>query len=726
MDAADLNFDAATMTYAVSVANEVAQTTVDATASDGATVAAIQPSDADDMTDGHQVDLDVGDTEIVVVVTAPGGKQAFYEITVTRRESSDASLSSVTVNGEAGTADADGNYAHGVANDVTEATVVAAAADAGASVSYDPRDGDDSDGSTIALAVGPNVVTVTVTAADESTTDYTVTVNRAASSDASLASFMVGDAEVTADEEDGTYSYTVGSTVAQVTVSASAGHDDATAAITSPADADDVTDGHQVDLEPGDNSIMATVTAEDGLTTVDYELTVTRTIPPGILVSMEQIALGEGNSATYMVGLATKPDDHVVVTIAAGTDLTVNRTSLTFAPENWQIMQEVEVTADETNSNFDNAVGLILGHTSQEGSASDDGGDYDIAEAVNVSVDVTNDDAEGAAVTVAPTALTVDEGGDSGEFTVTLGAVPLSDVTVTVEVPTDPDRTGDLTALPASLTFTTDNWDEGKTVTVTATDDDVDADKDDVVLALEASGGGYDDIVGEAADDVTVTITDDDVAAVEVVGLEGRQVREGGSLAYWVKLGSQPEGEVYIQVEATGVHFGRFTFDETNWSRAQALRISVPEDEDTDDETVALTFTVSGAYPTATAPTGVQFSVRDNDADAGGVIVSHTQLSIAAGGTGHYMLSLTQAPASGESLTVTVESTGQVQIDPLTVTFDTSNWNAGERVDLSPLAQATGSITVTHTAAASTGGDDDDAKYRTAPTVDSVTVTIPE
>ena len=838
VDAADLNFDAATMTYAVSVEHEVDMTTVEATPSEGAT-AVITPADADAAMDGHQVALAVGDTEIGVVVTTEEGKRADYTVTVTRMAlSDDVSLAKFTVND--GTADADvmadasGVFAHGVGYDVMQVTVSAMAghADAQGAEITSPADADaNTAGHQVDLAVGDNAIVATVTAEDGSTGEHTLTVTREQSSDVSLAKFTVNDGTADTDvnaDANGVFAHGVGYDVMQVTVSATAGHasaqgaeitspadadantaghqvdlavgdnaivatvtaqdgstgehtltvtrtaaatdadlakfvvtvgeDDpvdvvanadmeyeftvpgavekvtveavpagapaATAVITRPADADDEMDGHQVDLASGANSIEATVTAQDG-TEEMYELTVTRT-EPGILVSMEQIALGEGNSATYMVGLATKPDDHVVVTIAAGTDLTVNRTSLTFAPENWQIMQEVEVTADETNSNFDNAVGLILGHTSQEGSASDDGGDYDIAEAVNVSVDVTNDDAEGAAVTVAPTALTVDEGGDSGEFTVTLGAVPLSDVTVTVEVPTDPDRTGDLTALPASLTFTTDNWDVGQIVTVTATDDDVDADKDDVVLALEASGGGYDDIVGEAADDVTVTITDDDVAAVEVIGLEGRQVREGGSLAYRVKLGSQPEGEVYIQVEATGVHFGRFTFDETNWSRAQALRISVPEDEDTDDETVALTFTVSGAYPTATAPTGVQFSVRDNDADAGGVIVSHTQLSIAAGGTGHYMLSLTQAPASGESLTVTVGSTGQVQIDPLTVTFDTSNWNAGERVDLSPLAQATGSITVTHTAAASTGGDDDDAKYRTAPTVDSVTVTIPE
>ena len=177
-----------------------------------------------------------------------------------------------------------------------------------------------------------------------------------------------------------------------------------------------------------------------------------------------------------------------------------------------------------------------------------------------------------------------------------------------------------------------------------------------------------------------------------------------------------------ILVNATGVHNTTFTFDATNWSVAQTRTITVPENDDSEaDETVNLTFTVGAGY--ADAPTDVSFFVRDNDADNGGVIVSHTQLSIDAGASDSYTLSLTQAPATGETVEVTVASGGQIGINPLTVEFDTSNWNSGVQVTLSPLAQASGSITVTHVAEASEGGEDDDAKYRTVPAVASVTVT---
>ena len=56
---------------------------------------------------------------------------------------------------------------------------------------------------------------------------------RAASSDVTLAKFIVNDADVMADA-DGAFAHSVGYDVMQVTVSAMAGHADASVAITSP------------------------------------------------------------------------------------------------------------------------------------------------------------------------------------------------------------------------------------------------------------------------------------------------------------------------------------------------------------------------------------------------------------------------------------------------------------------------------------------------------------
>ena len=78
-------FASAVMDYTASVAHDVASTTVTWTESTGAT-AGITPADADATTDGHQVNLAVGDTEITIAVTGTGMTPSTYTVTVTRAE----------------------------------------------------------------------------------------------------------------------------------------------------------------------------------------------------------------------------------------------------------------------------------------------------------------------------------------------------------------------------------------------------------------------------------------------------------------------------------------------------------------------------------------------------------------------------------------------------------------------------------------------------------------
>ena len=63
-------FVSGTTSYTASVVNSVTSTTVTATPTDSGASAVISPTDADSTTNGHQVSLGVGDTEITVEVTA--------------------------------------------------------------------------------------------------------------------------------------------------------------------------------------------------------------------------------------------------------------------------------------------------------------------------------------------------------------------------------------------------------------------------------------------------------------------------------------------------------------------------------------------------------------------------------------------------------------------------------------------------------------------------------
>ena len=114
---------------------------------------------------------------------------------------------------------------------------------------------------------------------------------------------------------------------------------------------------------------------------------------------------------------------------------------------------------------------------------------------------VTDNDTRG--VTVTPTSLTVNEGG-TNTYTVVLDTEPTAAVTVTIVDPTD---NTDVTANPASLTFSTSNWDTAQTVTVSAAEDD-DSTRDTATVTHTVAGGDY---ASFAASSVAVTVTDNDV-----------------------------------------------------------------------------------------------------------------------------------------------------------------------------------------------------------------------
>ena len=75
-----------------------------------------------------------------------------------------------------------------------------------------------------------------------------------------------------------------------------------------------------------------------------------------------------------------------------------------------------------------------------------------------------------AGFTVSPDALAIVEGG-TGTYTVVLTAQPAAG-NVVIDVSVSASDTGEATVFPASLEFTTDNWNKRQTVTVTAVNDD--------------------------------------------------------------------------------------------------------------------------------------------------------------------------------------------------------------------------------------------------------------
>ena len=124
------------------------------------------------------------DDETMLIVDGTDDK--VYSFNLPEAPSTDATLSALTVSPRdiIGFDAERTSYQVGVASTVAEATVAATATDANADVSFDPQDSNDvTDGHQVALSEGRNPVTITVTAEDGTTQDYTVSVNRGVTSD---------------------------------------------------------------------------------------------------------------------------------------------------------------------------------------------------------------------------------------------------------------------------------------------------------------------------------------------------------------------------------------------------------------------------------------------------------------------------------------------------------------------------------------------------------------
>ena len=300
--------------YTASAANAASRITVTAASSDSAADIDYLDGDGDELTDldpgtdGHQVDLVVGENVIQVKLTAEDGATTkTYRVTVTRaaQSNTDATLSALTLS--------KGTLSPSFASDVTDYTasvgdsasriaVTAARSDSAAEIAY--LDGDDieladldtvADGHQVDLVVGANTIKVQVTAGDGATTKtYAMTVTRAAQSDTDAAlsaialahdngaaialspsfSSNVIDYRASVPESVGGITVTVATRDSAATVQAGIDVED-DEDFANPDET--VADGYRFLLPAinSDNVIKIKVTAGDGTTTKTYAVTVT-------------------------------------------------------------------------------------------------------------------------------------------------------------------------------------------------------------------------------------------------------------------------------------------------------------------------------------------------------------------------------------------------------------------------------------------------------------------
>ena len=417
-------------------------------------------------------------------------------------------------------------------------------------------------------------------------------------------------------------------------------------------------------------------------TTTQATVSITDDDAAGVTIEPAALSVVAGRSNEYTAALATEPTGDVTVTVSghAGTDVTLDKTTLTFAVDNWDTAQTVTVSATQNAA----TAKVTLAHTVA-------GADYGSVTAEPVVVSVVGVAGQQQTIQVGVSSstqtLTVPEGG-ANSYTLVLGSRPTDDVTVGVTLPTGTD----LTLNKTTLTFTSTNWDTAQTVTVTAAEDDDGVTDAGVTLTHTVSGGGYG---STTVPDVEVSITENDSAGI-VLSETDRIVTEGDAAgsSYTVKLATEPLGSVSVTISGhdgadltlsgTTLTNNQLTFTTTNWATAQTVTIKAGQDDDGAADTATLTHTASGGdYAGITA----ELPVTVTDDDSAGIVLSETDLTVTEGYSAgsSYTVKLATEPSGSVIVTISGHDGADLTLSGTTLTnnqltFTTTNWDTAQTV----------------------------------------------
>ncbi len=452
--------------------------------------------------------------------------------------------------------------------------------------------------------------------------------------------------------------------------------------------------GTEVDREFKDETIPLTFTASGGdYTGLKYTVDVTIWDVP-----QNELLIPEGSNIKIHPSLNGTPSASDLIATFSGHDntkLTIDPTELIFSKDAWypciaerwngRVLTNCtwpEMALFEAKEDLDDVDELFVVTLTITGSPSEPS--Y-LGAKTSYYVRIEDDDDPGLVVT--PSALTIDEG-DYKTFTVKLSDPPSGNVgsnDVTVTIPSHDI----LTASPASLTFTSLDWNQENTVTLKAEQDDDFADHSETVW-LTASGGGYDRERGS----VDVEIIDDDTPGLKVTSIPV-EVKEGKSETFKVELEAQPSGWVKVVISVTNqgtdgeldldpVTPDTLRFHHSDWNHPQEVTLTAKHDDDSDDESETLTLRAEDSGYDGISET-VNVTIKDDDNPP--EIVVGTLITVTEGDTKSFAVKLTRKPSSKIDVVISVDqgTDGELDLDPVapnTLTFDPSDWDQEKTVTL--------------------------------------------
>ena len=223
--------------------------------------------------------------------------------------------------------------------------------------------------------------------------------------------------------------------------------------------------------------------------------------------------------------------------------------------------------------------------------------------------------------------------GASNTFQIKLPEMPAAMVTVAVaRVSGD----SDLSVSPASLTFTTADWNIYQTVTVSAAQD-LDITNGSAVIRCSSAALAN-------ANDVTVTEVDDEILTIETWAAS-QIVVKGKSITLFVWLSYQPTSSVSVSVanisgdSGLSVAPASLTFSTANWRTFQLVTVSAAQDDDDTDGSAIIRLSSAGLANTDvtfyTLSTALVVTVESGE---NGIVTPSGEVTLPVGGHTNFLV----------------------------------------------------------------------------------------
>ena len=529
-------------------------------------------------------------------------------------------------------------------------------------------------------ARGVTLSETSLTVGEGGSATYTVVLDSQPTADVTVAPSVSGDSGVTASPASLTFTASNWDAPRTVTVSAAEDAD---------ADADTATVAHAVsggDYAGEDAGEVSVRVIDDETASTNVTLNIPEIavvgggvrLVGGALFVQEDAAPVTVTLSASLDGAPRRSDTDIAVEVGQSGDSAVEGTDYAAVAD-----LTLTIPAGDTSGSasfiltpLDDAVDEADETLSVRGSSSSDG-----LSVVAMTVTIEDNDTRG--VTLSETSLAIGEGG-SGTYTVVLDSQPTANVTVAPSVTGD----SDVTASPASLTFTPSNWAAAQTVRVRVAED-ADAEIDTASVSHAVTGGDYGSV---AAARVEVLSVENDAASTAIVlNLDRDRLQESaGSAAFQATAsldGAALTANLRVRIEV-GVA-GDLAVEGTDYAQVADLTLRInagdtsasgvfrvtPVDDAIDEPDETLTVRASADGLAAGAAT-----VTIADDDTRGVAVSPTRLGVPEGGGATYTVALTSQPTANVTVAPSVTGDSDVTASPASLTFTPSNWAAAQTV----------------------------------------------